>query len=71
MKSFIFIIILVAVVTVLMWPICKVITQESLNAFNVPIEQRSQERGLVWRTWKFNEGNWYQCKSRFERFGFN
>ncbi len=71
MKWFVVVIIFVGVIAVFIWPVCKAIPPEALDSFNIPIEKRSTERGMVWKTWQFKEGNWYQCKSRFERFGFN
>lgn len=64
-------IICVSVAVVLIWPVCVVIPEDSLYNFNAPIENRTEERGMIWKTWQKKNGNWYQCKSRFERLGFN
>jgi hypothetical protein len=59
-----------AVLFVLMRPICVAVPSGDLRNFNVPIEQRSEERGLIYKVWQYEGGQWYQCKSYMERFFF-
>ncbi|MFZ1627091.1 MAG: hypothetical protein WAT81_04785 [Candidatus Moraniibacteriota bacterium] len=58
-------------VTALVWPVCVVLSTDSLKEFSPSIEKRISERGMIWKIWQFKDGDWYQCKSRLERFGFN
>ncbi len=71
MKWIVFGILLLVSILFLFWPVCVAIPSESLKGFAPPIEMRVSERGMIWKTWQQKNGNWYQCKSRFERLGFN
>ena len=62
---------LIVIVTILGWfifrPVCVPLTSEDLSQFSPPIEQRTNERGMIYHFWQQKGGQWYQCKSAIER----
>ncbi len=51
-------------------PVCTHIPNEDLINFSPPITERTNERGMIWKYWEEKNGEWFQCKSAIERFGF-
>ena len=48
-------------------PVCMPITEEALKDLPTPLEQRIDERGMIYRFFQIKNGQWYQCKSAIER----
>ena len=51
----------------LLRPVCAPLGQENLARFNVPAQQRMQQRDWYLHVWQQKSGQWYECRTYLSR----